>query len=65
MPRILVSYFGETSTSRVSGVFEASGTLYGSPDFLSRRPVTPLKINTPEPPSEASVPLSAAFKSKG
>ena len=46
-------------------VFEASGTLFGWADFLNRRPVTPLKINTPEPPSEAPVALSAAFRSKG
>jgi len=45
--------------------FEASGTLFGWLYLLNRRPVTPLKINTPEPPSEASVPLSAAFTSKG
>ena len=46
-------------------VFEASGTLFGWADLLNRRPVTPLKINTPEPPSEATVLLSAAFTSKG
>ena len=46
-------------------VFEASGTLFGWADLLNRRPVASLKINTPEPPSEATVPLSAAFTSKG
>ena len=46
-------------------VFEASGTLFGWADLLNRRPVASLKINTPEPPSEATVLLSAAFTSKG
>jgi hypothetical protein len=56
---------GEAGPSRVMEVFEASGTLFGRLDLPNRRPVTPLKINTPEPPSEATVPLSAAFTSKG
>ena len=56
---------GEAGPSRVMEVFEASGTLFGWLDLPNRRPVTPLKINTPEPPSEATVPLSAAFTSKG
>ena len=54
----------QASTESVE-VFEGRGTLFGWPDFLKQAPVTPLKINTPEPPSEATVPLSAAFTSKG
>ena len=46
-------------------VLEASGPSSGPPDLLNRGPVTPLKMNTPEPPSEATVPLSAAFTRKG
>ena len=46
-------------------VFEASGTFSVGRTYLTGAQWRPLKINTPEPPSEATVLLSAAFASKG